>query len=410
MGKHAILSPSSADRWMTCPGSVILSLDIPSTSSAAADEGSNYHDLAALCLNEGKDAAQFVGQPFEDETLVTEENADYLQVYIDQVRELHAQGGHLLVEQALPISQITGEKDAEGTTDCAIIREDEVVIDDLKFGRGVAVKAQGNRQTRIYALSVLDKHELWETVKRVRIIICQPRVMDGVTEEVVSVDELKLFRDEVAAAAKPIIRALNNRDPLPLHPSEKACQFCPAKHICPELSKTVEQALTDGFENLDEPIVSRTGDVIETAADRLGKAGKLADLCEIYMRGVRSVIESTLIAGEPVTGFKLVQGRKGARKWKDEETILAMMKKWRMKKEDMYKFTLITPTAAEKKLKKEHPSRWEELNALVTQSDSSLSVAPTDDPRPEAIREAQSDGFSDESVPLSDEELLKDLL
>lgn len=411
MGKHAILSPSSADRWMTCPGSVILSLDIPPTTSEAAEEGTNYHDLAAVCLNQGKDASEFVGQPFEDETLVTEDNADYLQVYLDQVRELAAQGGHLLVEQSLPISQITGEKDAEGTTDCAIIREDEVVIDDLKFGRGVAVKAEGNRQTRIYAISVLDKHELWDSVKRVRIIICQPRIMSGVTEEVVSVDELRLFRDEVAAAAKPIIRALPNRDPLPLHPSEKACRFCPAKATCPELTKVVETALSEGFENLDEPIVARTGEIIDTAADRLGKAGKTADLCEIYMRGVRSKIESTLLAGDPVTGFKLVQGRKGNRQWKDEDLVESMMKKkWRMKRDDMYKSTLISPSAAEKTLGKTHPTRWKDLTELVKQSEGSISVAPTDDPRPAIVREERAAGFADESLPLSDDELLKDLL
>lgn len=412
MPKHAILSPSGADRWMTCPGSVILSLDIPRTSSAASEEGTNYHDLAALCLNEGKDAAEFVGQPFADESLVTEENADYLQVYLDQVRELHAQGGHLLVEQSLPISQITGEKEAIGTIDCAIIREDEVVIDDLKFGRGVAVKAEGNRQTRIYAISVLDKHELWETVKRIRIIICQPRVMDGITEEVLSVDELKLFRDEVAATARPIIRALAMvpPTPLPFHPSEKACKFCPAKAVCPELTKTVEQATSEGFEDLTQPVLSRTGEILETPADRLGKAMRLADLCEIFMHGVRVKAESELLAGRSVTGFKLVQGRKGNRKWTNEETITEMMKKWRMKKDDMYKYTLITPSVAEKKLKKEHPSRWEELAALVSQSEGALSVAPVEDPRPEAVLAAATDGFHDETAGPSEDELLKDLL
>lgn len=157
-------------------------------------------------------------------------------------------------------------------------------------------------------------------------------------------------------------------------------------------------------------MVARTGEILETPADRLGKAMRLADLCEIFMHGVRVKAESELLAGRSVTGFKLVQGRKGNRKWTNEETITEMMKKWRMKKDDMYKYTLITPSVAEKKLKKEHPSRWEELAALVSQSEGALSVAPVEDPRPEAVLAAATDGFHDETAGPSEDELLKDLL
>ena len=37
-GTHAKLSPSSAARWMTCPGSVILCEGLEDRSSKAADE------------------------------------------------------------------------------------------------------------------------------------------------------------------------------------------------------------------------------------------------------------------------------------------------------------------------------------------------------------------------------------
>ena len=60
MGKHALLSPSSADRWMTCPGSVLLTKDLPEDTSPYAQEGANYHTLAQICLDQEKDAIEFV--------------------------------------------------------------------------------------------------------------------------------------------------------------------------------------------------------------------------------------------------------------------------------------------------------------------------------------------------------------
>lgn len=405
MAKHALLSPSSADRWMTCPGSVNLSLTQPDRVSEEAQEGTNYHTLAQICLEQGKSTDEFVGMPFEDETVVTEENAERLQVYLNLVRELETQGGLLVVEDSVPIAQITGEKDAVGTCDALIIRDEELVVIDLKFGRGVAVKAEGNRQTRMYALGALTKHDLWDVVKSVRLIICQPRVVDGVTEETVTIDQMKLFRDEVAVVAKPIVAALDTKEALPLYPSEKACRFCRAKAVCPELSKTVKQALEEGFEDLTKEIPEPvTPEKIDERANVLGEAMRIADLAEIYIKGVRSAVESTLLTGRPVTGFKLVRGRKGSRKWTDAAAVEQLMKSWRMKQEDMYDFSLISPTTAEKRLKKSNPKRWKRLSEgdekepkLIGQSDGNLTIAPADDPRPAAMFEKQDEGLVDET-------------
>ena len=65
---HATLSPSSADRWMTCPGSVPLSEGIVDTSSEYAAEGSAAHEIAALCLTNSSDAAAYVGRIVEIDT------------------------------------------------------------------------------------------------------------------------------------------------------------------------------------------------------------------------------------------------------------------------------------------------------------------------------------------------------
>jgi Protein of unknown function (DUF2800) len=59
---HAELSPSSAERWMTCPGSVAACRDIPDTSSTHADEGTAAHHIAAACLESGEDAKAWIGK------------------------------------------------------------------------------------------------------------------------------------------------------------------------------------------------------------------------------------------------------------------------------------------------------------------------------------------------------------
>ena len=50
-GKHALLSPSSAARWMRCPASVVVTRDMPEDSSPYAIEGTCAHRLAELLLN-----------------------------------------------------------------------------------------------------------------------------------------------------------------------------------------------------------------------------------------------------------------------------------------------------------------------------------------------------------------------
>ena len=53
---HAKLSPSSAYRWIACPGSIRLSAGIPDTSSVFAEEGTAAHELCELCLRDRTDA------------------------------------------------------------------------------------------------------------------------------------------------------------------------------------------------------------------------------------------------------------------------------------------------------------------------------------------------------------------
>lgn len=407
MAKHAKLSPSAADRWMVCPGSVLLSEGIEDPSSAYADEGTAAHYLAATCLGEEKNAIDFVGgfvylivdnrdgSHFESfynhleeahcKVLavieVTDEMAEFVQVYLDYVRDVvNSTEGKLFVEQSVPLTHITYEKDAFGTSDTIILTENEVIVIDLKFGRGVSVSAEKNKQMLMYASGAVERFSLVHDPKRVRLAICQPRVSRAPSEWDCSIDELRAFEDEVRKAAM-----LVGSDTLV--PSEKGCLWCKAKGSCEALANWVQDALGADFENL----VLEGAPKVEADTSLPLKMACL-DTIEDWCRAVRGKVESELIAGRPVAGYKLVQGRQGARVWSNSSDVEAMMKSMCLKVDEMYDFKIISPTSAEKVLK-EHPKKWEKLQPLITRSEGKVSVAPESDKRPAVVLAPSADNF-----------------
>ena len=56
MSQHALLSPSSAHRWLACPASVAASAGLQDTPSEHAVVGTVAHDIAACALETGTDA------------------------------------------------------------------------------------------------------------------------------------------------------------------------------------------------------------------------------------------------------------------------------------------------------------------------------------------------------------------
>ena len=141
MAAHAKkFSPSAAERWMTCPGSVAACLDAPDSSSKYADEGTAAHELAERILL-GADGTSLVGQTAENGVEFTQDMLTEVTKYVNYVQDLvRSTGGTLMVEQRLPLSSITGEE-AHGTADAVILTDDEILIVDLKFGMGVQVYA-----------------------------------------------------------------------------------------------------------------------------------------------------------------------------------------------------------------------------------------------------------------------------
>lgn len=402
--KHAILSPSGAKKWLNCTGSIAMESEEPNTSSEYADEGTAAHELAAHCLTTNKDAKEMIGSEIvvgERTFVVDDTMAGHVQVYLNNIRD-YAKGNEMMVEQKLPIDHITGEAGATGTGDVVVIADegDEIQIHDLKYGQGVAVSAVENEQLMIYALGALDMVSLMGILpKRFRLVIHQVRLTTAPSEWVIDLPDLLAFGNHVREKAHRAMAVLKDVPPgerfVYLNAGDHCKDaFCRARANCPKLASVVQESMGVDFEELP----AKAPEIPQEPATLADKMA-LCDLIEDWCKQVRAKVEYEMLQGRVVPGFKLVQGRQGNRAWTSKEEVETIFKSMRLKIEEMYDLSLISPTTAEKVLK-ETPKRWKRVSALITRSEGKPSVAPASDKRPALVMKPPIDDFQVEGEDL----------
>lgn len=397
MNKHAILSPSGADRWMQCAASVVVTAGREDEGNEYADEGTAAHHAAAEFLSgRSVDVGLQVQVGEERFYPIDQDMIDHAKNYATNVRRIAGEGAQLLaVEVAVPIDHLTREEGATGTSDAVAITRDgaELQVHDYKYGmRGVS--PERNRQLMHYASGALRLYAALEAadVERVRLVIHQPRVSEAPKEWDCSVDELRVFETEVKAAVAKVELArgvVDNEELLDgfFNPGEKQCQWCIAKPDCPHLARFVQDRVGAEFPVLAEGKHADAAAAIlegpaELPAEELATAAEATRLIEMWIKAVRGEVERRLLAGQPVPRWKLVKGREGNRAWINETEVEALLKKMRLKHEVIYKSTLNTPPALEKLLGKVSPKKWRSLEPYIKRAEGGISVAPESDARP----------------------------
>ena len=371
---NAKLSPSAAERWMTCPGSVVLSEGMPNRGSAYAEEGTQAHDLAERILKSHR-----------GDTIAhnNREMWDHVQVYATYVQDLYAEGDILAVEKQIKVTD-----QVWGTADALVWNEAkaELHVVDLKYGAGVAVEVSNNLQLKIYALAALLTMKL--PAKTVVATIVQPRLPhpDGLirSKEYAAVDLLD-FHADLMDAVKRVDGAWEFKSATPveprlweaeyLTPSEKGCRWCLAAPTCPKL-KAQSTALA---KKVFAPAMAYDPAELADVLDKL-------PLLEAWCKNVREFAYAEAEQGRVPPGYKLVEKRT-TRKWRNEQEAADALMDTDLDREDLYERKMLSPAAVEKLLGKKNAGI---LDELCTKESSGHTLVHETDKR-EAVRlDAQS--------------------
>jgi len=404
---HSTWSASKFESIMLCPGKIVLEADKPNSSSKYAAEGTAAHQVLTWALQQDKPAAHFVssvitvdGHIFE----VDDDMARHVQVTIDYVTDLCGDDGIHFADIRVNYSSYldTPELEAWGTADVVIARGEELIVVDFKYGMGVEVSAERNPQMSLYGLGALQAYQgVAADFSKVRLAISQPRIKTAPSEFDMTVEELEAWgrgaaRDAVGACTKaqgPHELSANDWNLVYLRPGEKQCKFCKAKATCPALrAEVASTAALESYAASPEEFADLSVAMPTGASDDQWLAACLdkADLIEDWVKAVRAEVERRLLAGDGVPGYKLVQGKRGARQWSDPKVVEETLKSMRLKEAEMYDFKLISPTSADKLTKVLGadgkpvigPRQWPKLQDLIVQKDGSPHVAPASDARP----------------------------
>lgn len=362
---HSRLSPSSAYRWLSCPGS-LDSDGIVLEASVYAAEGTVAHGLAEKCFVLGERAEKFLGEKVEQEGFtitIDEEMVDAVQMYCDFLDMFRA-GTPALLEKRIEHSSIP---DFGGTIDAVLPYQHHIV--DFKYGAGNPVEVEGdaygtwfgqNAQLACYALLYSAEFNIREEIKAT---IIQPRAhhADGPIRTTVFTPEyLDHFAGDVRMVAERAGQLL----------AGDHCKWCPRATGCPELYRLTLSTASREF--LPDNAPEHGGMTAAKAAEVLALRAPIQE----FFKQVEEYAQRQLESGAEVPGFKLVE-RLGNRRWAHAEDEIAKRLK-KFGKKNIFKTELLSPTQMEKVVGKEVVSDLVERpnlgTALVPNSDRRAAV------------------------------------
>jgi len=243
---HAILSPSSAHRWMVCTPSAQLEALEPYTTSQYADEGTLAHRLAEIMILErtgGITKKQFIKRidEIKSDDLYTGEMWDYAEGFTTYVLEQFNShtGATLFTEDRVDLTRWV--PDGFGTVDIRIVADGVLHVIDLKYGKGVPVFADDNAQLKLYALGAWDEMRHLYNIRTVKMTIYQPR-LDSISTAETTIFDLTQWAENVLRP-RAAIASVGAGDFVP----GSHCGFCKIKHKCKALATYNMEAVREAF-------------------------------------------------------------------------------------------------------------------------------------------------------------------
>ena len=373
---HALLSASGASRWLNCTPSAKLEDEYGERkSSSYAEEGTLAHELAELYLS--KDLFDMSDEVFDSKLeeimshkLFNEEMLDCVPIYTDYCSEefISAKASSNLaimeIEQRLNLTEFI--PDSFGTADCIIIKDDVMQVIDLKYGKGVPVYADWNKQLMLYGLGALRKYDTMYDISEIVLTIVQPR-LNNISSWQISVDDLlEWAHSELKPKAEMAFAGEGELN------SGEWCKFCAVKNRCRKLYEQQMELAKFEFANPD----FLTDEEIASIVERAPKFTEWANSILEYAQ------EKAITENKEWPGLKLVEGV-SRRKWSAEDAIIAQTlfaKMPQLSEDDIYDMKLKSITSIEKLIGKKRFA--EQFNELTVKPQGKPSLVSISDKRP----------------------------
>lgn len=357
---HALLSASSAHRWLNCPPSALVSATYKDAGSDFAAEGTLAHEVAEWVAS-GKSKNTTLDKGLDEG--VTQEMLDCATDYSDYIQEhIKTPTPTLLLEQRVDFSPWVPE--GFGTCDCIILEGDTMTVIDYKYGKGVAVDAVNNPQLRLYALGALNDFGIAYDVTKVEMHIFQPR-LNNVDHETMTADELLAWGETVKPIAQKAAKGKGT------YKAGAHCKFCPHAGKCRALNNLCTEKVTAYGISAKAPTL---------APHEVAEVLELEPIFNLWLKRVKAQALDDLLAGKEVPGFKVVEGKLGNRKWTDETEVLDKLVSVGYAKEKVTETKLLSPAGMDKVIGKKEVALH--LETLIDRAPGTPTIAPETDKRP----------------------------
>ena len=301
--------------------------------------------------------------------LFNEEMLNVIPVYVDycasEYNSAKSQNSETVmeIEQKLDLTEYVPE--SFGTADCIIISDGTIEVIDLKYGKGVPVYADANRQLMLYGLGALRKFDVMYDIQNVKLTIVQPRINNISTWQISVEDLMHWAETELRPAAK---LAFEGKGEIK---AGSWCKFCSVKNQCKALA---EQQLEIAKYEFKKPEFLSDDEI----SDILKRAHKFIE----WINSIEEYAQTEAYNGNKVwPGFKVVEGV-SRRKWIDEEKVIDTLYSRfpELSDDQIFDTKLVSISQIEKLLGKK--AVQEKLSDVIVKPQGKPTLVPDTDKRP----------------------------
>jgi hypothetical protein len=357
--QHAILAASSAHRWTKCPASARLEELFMDEDTEYSKEGTVAHGFAERVLN---GIFNILDTPFpnqEMESAVLEYTSYVTKLY--EKMKTTCKFAFKAHEVKLDFSEVVPE--GFGTADTIIISDGTMHVFDFKYGKGVPVYADENKQMMLYAYGAYMCYEMLYDIDKIQMHIVQPRIDNFSVNEITVLDLIAWAKDLKEQAELAFSGA---GDTIP----GEHCQFCRARALCRVRAEYLALLVDEGknFKLMSD--------------EELINIYPYLDTVEKLVKDIKGYMLNEALNGKKWPGLKLVEGR-SVRTYADELIVLKTLKKAGFKEAELTTRKILGITDMTKLISKPKFKELLEDQGLVIKPVGKPTLASVDDKRPE---------------------------